>query len=267
MKSLRTSLQVFLAFSENEKDFSVAELAAQLGYNRSHVSKIADALVASGLLLQDEETRRFAVGPEAFAVGSRFVNFDRLSNEAMGVMRPLARSTGYGARLCIPRPGRMLYVASVEGARYVDYGWQAGKWLSMHSTSSGRVALAFMAPALAEEALSKPLARFTEATIINRQVLKRLMAKVRESGFSTVRNESILGLGAIAVPVFGKAQRLIGTINLAFPSRMVSVDDEPALVAALHAAATELSLKMGCPVYPFGSQQPAMGSLVMSSEP
>ncbi len=58
---------------------------------------------------------------------------------------------------------------------------------------------------------------------------------------------------AIGAPIFDATRRAIGVLSIAFPTHMISTWDEPALLAQLHSSARTLSLRMGCPVYPFGN--------------
>jgi DNA-binding IclR family transcriptional regulator len=136
---------------------------------------------------------------------------------------------------------------------FFDSGWRSGTWLPVHSTSSGRVLLAFMDDEQADRLLSQtPLRAVTPATVTDPAQVRRLVAKVREQGYISQRNETTPGLGAIAVPIFGPHHHAIGTLSLAFPSHLVEVSDEPVLAAALHLAARTLSQRIGCAVYPFG---------------
>ena len=81
--------------------------------------------------------------------------------------------------------------------------------------------------------------------------LDAMLKMIREQGYATARGESTPGLGAISVPILGTGQRVIGTLTLAFPEHVVSVEEEPRLFAMLHDSARTLSLRSGSPVYSF----------------
>jgi len=253
MKSLRTSLRILTEFAGDQRDYGVNELAVRCGLAKSQVSKVLDAFAEYGFLVQDPETRRYSVGARTFALGSRFVTHDRLCRAAMPVMRELMLSSGHSVRLSVLDGERALYLIGIEGPMFVDSGWRSGTWLPLHSTSSGRVFMAFMEPQLVTRLLQVSLRPVTPDTNTNVNVVKRLVGEARLKGYATQRNETTSGLGAISVPVFGVEPRAIATLGIAFPSHMVHVDDEPALVNALHHAARALSQRLGCAVYPFGN--------------
>jgi IclR family KDG regulon transcriptional repressor len=258
MKSLRTSLRLLMAFGGAQRDFGVGELAEQCGLSKSQVSKVLAAFAESGLLVQDPESRRYSVGARMFALGSRFVTHDRLCREGMPVMRELVTRTGHSARLSVLDGDDVLYLLGIEGPLFVDTGWRAGTWLPVHSTSAGRVLLAFMDPERAERTLARePLRAVTDRTVTDPIQLQRLVDLGRQRGYVVQRGETNPGLGVISVPVFGPGQQAVGALGLAFPSHMVAVRSEPSLAADLHDAARVLSQRIGGTVYPFGGRRSA----------
>ena len=253
MKSLRTALRVLNVFAGDEKDYGVGEVAERCELAKSHVSKVLDAFAEFGYLVQDPETRRYAVGVRTFALGSRFVTHDRLCRAAMPVMRDLLNNSGHSVRLSVLDGDRALYLLGLEGPMFLDSGWRSGTWLPVHSTSAGRVLMAFMDAQTVSRLLSEtPLRAVTPHTVTDEAAVRRLVAQVVRKGYTTQRNETTVGLGTIAVPIFDAHQHAVGALGLAFPSHVVQSGEEPVLASKLHSAARTLSQRLGCQVYPYG---------------
>ena len=253
MKSLRMSLRLLLEFSGEQRDFGVGELAERCGVSKGQVSKVLEAFADHGFLSQDPETRRYSVGVQSYTLGARFLTNDRLCRAAMPVMRELVTRTGHSARLSILHGDQVLYLIGLEGPLFVDTGWRAGTSLPVHSTSAGRVLLAFMDPKLAQHLLSaSPLLPVTEHTITDRVRIEKIVKEVRIKGYATQRSETTPGLGTIAVPVFDAQRQAIGALGIAFPSHVELAEDEVDIADRLHQAARTLSQRIGCTVYPFG---------------
>jgi len=268
MKSLRTSLRILSVFAGDEKDYGVGEVAEQCALAKSHVSKVLGAFAEFGYLVQDAETRRYAVGVRTFALGSRFVTHDRLCRAAMPVMRELVITSGHSVRLSVLDGDRALYLLGLEGPMFFDSGWRSGTWLPVHSTSAGRVLMAFMGPETVSRLLGdKPLRAVTPNTITDEAAVRRLVTQVVRKGYTSQRNETTVGLGTVAVPIFDARQHAVGTLGLAFPSHVVHSSEEPALAAMLHTAARTLSQRMGCQVYPFGGAEAPMAKRASQGTP
>lgn len=253
MKSLRSALRVLMEFTGGKPSYTVTELAALTGLSKSHISKIGSALASSGFIRQDPVTQSYSVGVRSFVLGSQFFNHDDLCAQALPLLRELTVQTGHSTRLSVLDGDRAAYLIGVNGPLFTDSPWKIGTYMPMHSTSSGRVLLAFMDDAEARKLLRPPLAKITPVTTVNPDTFHALLQEVREKGYCVSRDENTLGLTAISVPVFDSRRAAIGVLSIAFPSHAVPTRDEPALLAPLQRVARTLSQRMGCPVYPYGS--------------
>ena len=253
MKSLRTGLRVLLEFEQNQRDFGVTELAQRCDLSKSQVSKILGALVDSGLVVQDPATRMYSVGQRCYVLGSRFTTYDSLCQAATPVMRELLNRTGHSVRLSVPDGDHSLYLIGLEGPMFMDTGWRSASSVPIGASSAGRVLLAFLTPERCSQLLDIPVPEITRNTVRDRPTLEKLVTNARRDGYSVQRNETSLGLGVVSVPLFKDGQQIVGALGLAFPSHHVAVDDEAALIEALHDAARAISQRLGCGVYPYGT--------------
>lgn len=253
MKSLRASISVLDVFSSAQRDWGVNEIAQATGLSKSHVSKVLAAFCDGGMLVRDPLTKRYAVGVRLYAIGQRYISHDRLSQTGIALMRQLVDETGHSARLSVLDGERVLYLVGVEGPLSSASGWRSGMWLPLHSTAAGQIMLAFLDPAEARRLLSGPLEPATPKTLTDLDELEKKLAQARRRGYVVARGENIAEVGAIAVPLFGERQQLLGSLSLSFPARLVKVAEEPALAAKLHRAADLLSQRVGCELYPFAA--------------
>lgn len=269
VKSLNTALSLLSEFLAHDQDLGVADLAERTGMPKGQVSKILATFRDHQFLRQDPTTRRYSVGLRTFVLGSRFANQDRLTRYALPMMRELSQETGHSVRLSVMDGDAVVYLMGIEGQAFIDTGWRSGTFLPIHSTTAGRIVLAFMDEARAEALIERqPMDRFTPSTVVDRAELRRIIAEVRKTGFSSQRGETNPGLATVAVPIFGDGQSIVGALGFAYPSHAVPANKERELVGLLHRAARVLSLRMGCAVYPFGRDErtaPARGPRVRST--
>lgn len=253
MKSLRSALRLLTEFMGDQPDYGVGELAERCQLSKSQVSKVLDAFAEFGLLEQDPESRRYAVGMRSHVLGSRFVAHDSLCRAALPIMREVMDATGHSVRFTVFDDDRALYLLGLEAPLLSETGWRAGTWFPIHATTPGRVLLAFMPPEESRRLLAKPLKKFTEHGIVDRKLIEASLARTRESGYSSQRDELVPGLGTISVPVFGRHSAIVGALGIAFPGHMIPVAQDHEYVETLHGIARTFSHRMGCAAYPFGS--------------
>jgi DNA-binding IclR family transcriptional regulator len=247
-------MRVLMAFMTDQQSFGVSELAEKLGLPKSQVSKILATLRRHGLVTQDQESRRYSVGLRAFALGSRFMTYDKLARESLPILHGLVKETGHSARLSVREGDEVIYLIGVEGPHFVDTGWRAGTWLPWYGSSAGRILLAYLPGEDAERLVTqKPMTPITPHTVSDMRKLKKILERARERGYDSQRNETTVGLGTIAVPIFGPNRKVIGALSLAFPESEVQPEEEAGYAELLHKSARQISLRMGSLVYAFGA--------------
>jgi DNA-binding IclR family transcriptional regulator len=255
MKSLRAGLRVLLAFTANQRDFSVTELAQRCELSKSQVSKILSALADAGLVTQDPVSRTYSVGLRCHVLGTRFTSYDALCQAATPAMRELLNRSGHSVRLSVLDGDLSLYLIGLEGPLFIDTGWRSGNAVPVGASSAGRVLLAFSDEERARRLLSQPVPALTIHTNRDPERLRAMVDQARFTGFSVQRDETTLGLGVASVPLFSAGQQIEGALGLAFPSHGVAPAEEPALVAELHRSARIISHRLGCAAYPFGGAE------------
>ncbi|MCC7426334.1 MAG: IclR family transcriptional regulator [Alphaproteobacteria bacterium] len=256
MKSLSKALRVFCAF-EAGQPLGVTEISQRCGLSKGQVSKILQVFRSHELLHQDPKTRRYRISLRAFMLGSAFVNRHPLASASLPSLRRLVDRAGHSATLSVLDRGRVAHLLAVEGPLFLDARWRVGRAITYHVAASARVLLASAPPEEVEQIMAEAgLPALTPRTITDPDCFRQHLAGVRERGFDVSRSEGVPGLGAIAVPVFGAGGRTIASLSLIFPEHTVPEAGEAELIAALHAAARTISVRMGADIYPFGGLPP-----------
>lgn len=143
IKSLATALRLLARFVTAQAPLGVGELAKQVGLNKSQVSKILKTYRDYGFVEQDAATQKYSVGLNAFALGNNYVNAYPLSRDALPVMRKLVDETGHSAVLSVLHGSDIIHLLAVEGRLFIDGRWRVGRFMPYHSTSAGKLLLAF----------------------------------------------------------------------------------------------------------------------------
>jgi len=147
-----------------------------------------------------------------------------------------------------------MHVVAVEGRLFVDGRWRVGRWMPYHSTSSGRVLLAFGPGETVEYLLrTRGLPRLTPNTITDARQFRAAEQKVRKAGAAVTRSETHVGTAAISVPLFGREGHAVAALGLIAPEHLMTRQEEERLAPLLHRTAREISVRLGAHAYPFGN--------------
>jgi DNA-binding IclR family transcriptional regulator len=254
MKSLSSALRILSEFASHQEPIGVVELADRLGVQKSTASKVLKTFRDWGFLTQDATSKKYSVGLNAFALGNNYVNANQLSRDSLPIMRKLVDETGHSAVVSVLQGSDIIHVLAVEGRLFVDGRWRVGRWMPYHTTSAGKVLLAFGPPERIDLLLkTRGLPAITPNTITEPRKFRAVVQKALKSGYAVSRSETLPGSSALAVPIFNDGPHAIATLGLICPEHLLTETEETRLLPPLQRAARELSLRFGAGIYPFGS--------------
>jgi DNA-binding IclR family transcriptional regulator len=123
-----------------------------------------------------------------------------------------------------------------------------GTVLPSHCTAAGKVHLVFEAEGTPGQNLPERLERYTDQTIVDRNVLREQMKMIGEAGYAVERGEFAEDVNAVAVPVRDYTRSLVGTLVVVGPAHRLSTEAVNNDIApALLKAGSELSQRLGFP--------------------
>lgn len=210
---------IFEAFTVDD-DLGLVELVQRTGLPKGTVYRVANDLVEWGVL---ERTKgRYTLGVRMFELGMRVPRQRVLRDAALPFMDDLYQATREVVHLGVLQDGEVLYLEKLMGHRRVSAPSRVAGRMPLHCTGLGKVLLAFSAPDLAEQVVRNGLEHRTPHTIVTPGVLRAQLDRVKETGLAYEREESQLGLGCVAAPVFGGGNRLVAAMSVAAPTSRYS---------------------------------------------
>jgi DNA-binding IclR family transcriptional regulator len=219
----------------------VTEIAAELGVHKSTVSRLVAVLEARGFVEQVSERGPYRLG---FAIArlaratTGQLDLGRLSQD---VCDGLANDVAETANLAILDGDRIVNIVEAIGPSEITLRTWVGQSCPAHATSSGKVLLAWAAPAR----LTDPLQSFTPSTIGTVAELERQLAVVRTRGWASVCEELEVGLNAVAAPVRDVNSEVVAALSVSGPSYRLSEEQFEEVAKVTVSAADSISRRLG----------------------
>jgi len=189
----------------------VTALAKALGMTKSRVHRYLRTLVQLGYVTQTDD-EKYGVGERLARMARRMSETFDLARIAEPVLRELSESLHHSSVVSGLEAGGMRVLATVSTDSVVEIGVKRGSLLGFHYSAQGKLALAFGAAPLAERVLGEPLAKFSPRTITDPRALRREIERVKKQGWAVASEEAMLGVNALAAPIFDAGGTLVGTI-------------------------------------------------------
>ncbi|MBW1974399.1 MAG: IclR family transcriptional regulator [Deltaproteobacteria bacterium] len=223
---LDKALIVLKSFSEENPEWGVRKLAADLGMSPPTVQRILKTLKKHGFLEQNEQSKRYRLGTIYFRFVEILQSRYPLVQVALPFMRRLCSKTGETTHLNVIDGFERLCVSSIESAQSLKAGMPIGNRSPLYAGASSKCLLAFSDAEFISEYLDRTsLVPLTENTNTDRDKLMQEIDIIRKQGFALSHGERTPGLGSLSVPIFGHGGSLLGALSLAIPE-LRFLDDE-----------------------------------------
>ncbi|WP_306392249.1 IclR family transcriptional regulator domain-containing protein [Telluria beijingensis] len=223
MTSLARGLAVLRAFSDAPGVQTIAQLSQRTGIPRAAVRRCLHTLRQLGYV--DAELNNYSLRPKVLALGHAYLASTPLTTSAQPCLDELSARLGESSSLAVLEDDQVLYVARASASRVMSVSLGAGSRLPAYCTSLGRVLLAHLPPPELDAYLARTdLAPRTEYTVTDRDLLRAVLAQVREQGYALNNEELELGLRSIAVPVRGQSGRVLAALNVGAQATRVSAE-------------------------------------------
>jgi IclR family acetate operon transcriptional repressor len=226
-------------------ELGVTELGRRLGVHKATASRLAATLADRGLLERDLQTDRYRLGFGLVRLaGAAMARLDLVSS-ARATLDDLAERTHETVTIGVLSHDDVVSVDQVTGTRsIVSVSW-VGKRTPLHTTSTGKVFLAFMGDDERERRLAEPLEAATPRSVTSPETMRTQLAEIRRRGYAQTLEELEVGLNAVAAPVRQGDGTVIAALSVSGPSFRLRPVDLPRIGQQTIEAADAVSRRLG----------------------
>jgi IclR family acetate operon transcriptional repressor len=246
MGTITKALKLLNEFTSSRPEIGLSEFKKISNQDKATVYRHLIELQKNGFVEQNSNTKNYRLGPAILRLASVRERTFPMREVVSKWVDDLSRQLGELVHVSLLQGNAMspLYYADIQihGTRvYFD----EAELLPMHATSSGLVLLAFGSADLLQSVLSKPLKNYSGMTITNPDALQDLVTTTRQNGYAFCDQGYEKEVFSIATPIYGKEQKIIGTLAVAVPISRQSEDKITEIVSALKSSSMQVSMALG----------------------
>jgi DNA-binding IclR family transcriptional regulator len=231
-----------LMVDSGRQAFGVRELGNLLGVSASTAHRLVGDLETLGMVSRTP-AGNYRLGMEflrlAWTASARFP----LREAAHDVLASLTQRSGESSFFGVYNEQRrqMMFAVSVESSHPLRYTVPQGVWLPVHAGASGLAILAFLPAEVQAEITRGALDALTERTLVDADRLAERLARIRRDGYAISHGERIEGAIAIAAPVTGPADAVLGDVGITIPENRFDAATTAELAALVRQSAQSLT--------------------------
>ena len=246
IQAIERAVSILNAFSPEDPELGVTELAERLGLHKSTVHRFMVNLDAAGLVERNPRSGRYRLGLRIFELGGLVMQQMNLWDEALPFLEGLVHDTGETGHLAVLDGGEAIYIERVEARRALRVPSAIGRGYPAHATNLGKVLLADLPPErVAAIVAERGLAAYTPQTITDLGRLEAELERIRALGYAVDNEEYDEGLRCIGAPVRDHSGHVVAALGIGGPVTRITPDRVDALAGLVMTAARGLSRRLG----------------------
>lgn len=226
----------------------VTHLAREVGLTQATVHRLLQALVAEGVVEQDERSKHYRLGIEFFSLAARAGNVGGLRTLCRPSLLRLCASLGDTIFLLVRGGFDAICLDRAEGPFPIhSFTGDVGGRVALGVGQGSMAILAYLDEAEREEVIRYNLSRVREFGVYDEVYLRTEIEHVRQTGYAGRNTGLLSGMAGVAVPILGSDGRAVAALSVGTIADRLNAERLPTVVALLQREAA----KVGPQVNPF----------------
>ena len=218
LKTLDLALRVIQMFTKEKQVWGGRELAHELQMDHAKIYRILETFAAHNFINQDPVTKKYSLGFAAWELGMTMYDGMNVKQYFSPILEKLFHQTGESIFLTILDKDEAVTLEAIEPDNKVKFSVSVGSRAPLYVGASYRSIFAYMPEDFIENYLeTQDLKRYTVNTKTDKEEIRTELKQIKKQGWAISEGEFTPDIIAIAVPLFDKNTRVIGSVTVSGP--------------------------------------------------
>lgn len=221
----------------------VFDIIATLKLPKATAYRLVDWFVMQGYLAREPGRRRLIIGPKLTNLAFGALSSSMRNDTPHVVLQRLVHTLNETCNIGTLLNGEVVYLDRVEADHWpLRLHYTTGSRVPLHCSAIGKLYLGLASSVRRRRLLqSLELRRFTGTTLTDAAQLEAELRQIRKEQVSFDREEYLVGVVCMAVPVIGRNGELLAALAVQAPQARMNVQTARRHLPALRQAAEELA--------------------------
>lgn len=235
------TLSVIKAFTDNQDEWGVNELARYLEAPASSVHRILKILKSENILQVSAEGK-YKIGSEMVRIASIISAQTDVKSVAKPYMQRLSNTINESVYLALyhSRHKKLSFIDSVQSENALQYILDIGVLQPVNVAASGKVILAY----LSEEEVDSIFITEGVSQEQKTKVIEEIKI-IREQGYAITKGERKLGALSVGAPIFDATKKVIGSMICVIPINLFDNNKKNIIIQQVKEEAKNISHVLG----------------------
>jgi DNA-binding IclR family transcriptional regulator len=200
---LNKAINLLNILSAEPYSFNVTELSNISGLNRTTVYRILSTLEESRIVIKNENTKDYKIGPTIYHLGCTYLNNFNCEDQVPRILNEISKQTEESVGYAIREGDTVLSLYEIEINQPLKMNYKPGLYYPMNRGCYGKCLMAYYDADKVKELLYKQkFEKIADNTLTEPEEIFEEYKKIREQGYVISKYEvSPYALG-VGIPVF-----------------------------------------------------------------
>lgn len=226
VQSLAKGFRVLQAFTAQEPELTMAEVARKAGLDNATAFRFLNTLVQLGYVDKVDNSRLFRLSLNVLDLGFHAIARSDLRTLARPILRGLVGEINEAASIGVLDGSSVVYVERLQaGLTQLGVDVRIGSRVAAYSSAVGQAILAWLPVATQRSVLQgQPLLKLTATTLTDIEQLLERLQQIRSLGYALSNQETVAGLYVMAAPVLDIDGMPVASLSVAAPAHRSSLE-------------------------------------------
>jgi DNA-binding IclR family transcriptional regulator len=245
-RAVDRAARMLLALASGTPRLGVSEISELVDVPKPTVHTMLRTLERHGLVAQEVEGGKYALGPAVLQLGNAYLDGSELRARSVPWADMLARQTGEAVWVGVLSGRNVVVVHHAFRPDDLVQILEVGAAIPWHACALGHAIVACLDDDAQKSLLAASAQRLTGRTVTDPESLRQSLATTRERGYAVEDQEATLGDAALAAPAFDWSGRVVGGLGIVGPvDRLLIPGRQSQLADAVRSTARALSRDLG----------------------
>ncbi|HHY82495.1 MAG TPA: IclR family transcriptional regulator [Clostridiales bacterium] len=243
--ALEKSIAILEYLSSSEEDLTITEIHQKLDIPKATVFMILQVMEGHNLVTKSRDGR-YSIGPRIYSWGLGYMTKMELRKIAHPYLEKLSKETGHTVHLGRISDNRVLFIDKVEQPSFIKFNTFIGMQSDIHCCALGKAMAAHLDPAQLDEIIAAiGLGKYTENTITNYDMFKKVLKLIRQTGYAVEDEEGEIGVRCIGSAIFNAEGEVAGAVSVTALKSNLTSDQYPYIGEKVSQTAMAVSQALG----------------------
>jgi IclR family KDG regulon transcriptional repressor len=244
VRAVSRALAILRTF-EGGAALTLGEVAGAASLDKGTARRLLLTLIEARFVTQEPQTQRYSLGSAIRALAATVPEDAGLRSASRPVLLTLAAELHMTVFLSVYRNGQAICLERLHDQQGMEVRWwQVGGTLPLNCGGAPKLMLAFQPEDEIERVLAQPLVALTPKSIVDADVLRERLLRIRKQGYCFAIDDVALGLAALALPILDREGELLCAISMGGLTPQMSLRGRPIQLDRLRSAAQAIRLRL-----------------------